>query len=507
MSKKGVKGKIVRPQEKETFQIDPWVDFASWFENIMSLADIVDKRYPVKGMYVFRPYGWFIHEAIMRMVEDAWMETGHEKVQFPLTIPWSFLAREEEHIAGFEKQCFWVTKGGLEELPEKLALRPTSETAMYNMFSLWVQSFRDFPLKVHQTCSVFRYETQDTKPLIRTREIFWNEAHTAHATADDALETLRIAWEEYDRIFENDLCVKGIRLRRPEWDKFNGAEHTDVLDVLMPCGRCLQAVGAHYLGQKFSKVFDIKYLTEANEFENAYMTCYGVSTRMMASCIAMNGDERGLILPPKLARYQAVIIPIINKKRKDDVLEACTALSQRLNKSGIRTILDDDTSKKPGDKYYHWEMKGVPIRIEVGPRDLDSNQVMMVTRCDRQKNPVSLDGLEDTLNAEFVRICEVMKQRSFDLEQDRVVNCSTIEEIIAAIENKKWARFPFHGMGFGENGEDAEAELKESFIGKDISAPEVRGYCPLEEQPDCDDITCVVTGKRAKYYAYAARCY
>lgn len=218
-------------------------------------------------MPVFKGYGFYMHNAIMGIIEQEWEKQEIEKAQFPLVIPETFLEKEKDHVKGFESECFWVTKGGLNDLEVRLALRPTSETAMYYMFNLWVRSFRDLPLKIHQTCNVFRYETKDTTPLIRVREIFWNEAHTCHETPEQALDNLEQAWSSYMYLIRDCLGVFGLRLRRPIWDKFAGAEHTDVMDSCMPSGKVLQIVGAHYLGQKFAKVFDIKFLNRTNKFE------------------------------------------------------------------------------------------------------------------------------------------------------------------------------------------------------------------------------------------------
>ncbi|GKT37367.1 Prolyl-tRNA synthetase, partial [Aduncisulcus paluster] len=315
--------------------------FAAWYETMLEDGEVVDKRYPVKGMPVWRPYGWFLHSSIMELIEKQWTLQGIEKVQFPLCIPEFYLRQEESHIEGFKAECFWTTKGGDKDLDVPLALRPTSETAMYNMFSLWVRSFRDLPLKVHQTCSVYRHETKNTRPLIRVREIPWNEAHTCHATKEDALENLRMAWVGYKRVIEETLGFTGLILTRPDWDRFGGGECSEVMDTIMPCGRVLQTVGAHYLGQKFAKACDIKYLDEKNEFQHVWMTCYGVSTRLLAATLAVHGDDTGFILPPAIARYQVVVVPIIMKKKDSEVVFArCEEIMKDLQEASIRATLD-----------------------------------------------------------------------------------------------------------------------------------------------------------------------
>ncbi|KAL0208780.1 hypothetical protein P9112_011367 [Eukaryota sp. TZLM1-RC] len=412
-----------------TTPIDPRVDFAQWFTQIPTEADIIDKRYPVKGMYTFKPYGWFMHEQVMNLMEIEWTKLDIEKTQFPLLIPEDFLSKEGDHIKGFEDEVFWVTKGGKDVLETRLALRPTSETCIYHMFSLWIRSFRDLPLKVHQTCSVFRCETKDTKPLIRTREVFWNEAHTAHSTAEEALKMLNDAWNGYNYVINDVLGVSGLRIRRPEWDKFAGAEHTDVMDALMPCGRVLQIVGAHYLGQKFSHVFNVEFYGEDNLPHKPFITCFGVSTRVLASVLGVHGDIKGLVLPPVIARFQVVVVPIIiGKKDPAPVYEAVDYYVQTLKAAGIR-VTADTSSKKPGEKYYYWEMKGVPLRIEIGPRDVASNEARLVRRDNGEKNQIKKDELVETIKNEMeqMRLRLAGQGRSFFTE--RVIDCETMDDL------------------------------------------------------------------------------
>ncbi|KAL0245158.1 hypothetical protein GEMRC1_009238 [Eukaryota sp. GEM-RC1] len=485
------------PQAHETLNIDPRVDFASWYTNVCLLADIIDKRYPVKGMYTFKPYGWYMHEAVMRLMEDEWLKLDIEKTQFPMLIPEDFLTKEGDHIKGFEDEVFWVTKGGKDVLETRLALRPTSETCIYHMFSLWIRSFRDLPVKVHQSCSVFRCETKDTKPLIRTREVFWNEAHTAHATAEEALQMLNDVWASYVQVISHDLGVFGLRIRRPEWDKFAGADHTDVMDALMPCGRVLQIVGAHYLGQKFSQVFNVEYQGEDNQPHMPYITCFGVSTRVLASVLGIHGDVKGLVLPPKIARFEVVIVPIImGKKDPTPVLEAVAEFAQILKAAGIR-VTTDCSSKKPGEKFYYWEMKGVPLRMEIGPRDVAAGEARLVRRDTGEKNQIQKETLVETIQQELESMRNRLAESGKSFFTERIVDCNSMEEIKEAIDNKCIARIPFHSMDV--DGKEADRTIHE-FCGA-----EVRGYDPTEEVPvDC---VCVVTGKPAKYYGYCARSY
>ncbi|KAG9397118.1 Proline-tRNA ligase class IIa [Carpediemonas membranifera] len=522
-------------------------DFAKWYDTILIAADILDKRYPVKGMPVMKPAGWYIHEKIMRLAEDEWEKQGIDKCQFPTLIPETFLTKEEEHVAGFEKECFWVTKGGLNTLDIRLALRPTSETAMYSMFSLWVRSYADLPLKVHQSCNVFRYETKSTKPLIRVREIPWNEAHTAHATAEDAEENLRQAWVGYDEVINRQLGFYGLVLRRPEWDKFAGSIYTEVLDTIMPCGRVLQTVGAHNLGQKFAKVFDIKYQTEDNREEYAHMTCYGISTRVMAACLSIHGDDRGLVLPPVIAKVQAVVIPIKPKQPAEKteeniaaaeaswqkILASSKKITAALQAAGIRAKLDD-SDRTPGFKYAHWELRGIPLRVEVGPRDVDHEdeaefECMMVPRNNnmpagkgkkgkqaKQAAETPQTGLDKRLvkQADIAAeahkflddIIDKLRDEAQRQHNERVVKCFRLSDVKKAMKKGKVALVPFCDMG--DKGKQAEDRIRE-YLGADLPG-EVRGWDPRITD-SLEGKTCIASKPdepdAAHYWAYIARAY
>lgn len=484
-------------EKKETFKIDKYAEFPRWYDRILVDAEIMDKRYPVKGMPIFTKYGYHMHCAIMDILEAEWAKQRIDKVQFPVLIPESYLMREQEHLEGFKAEVFWATEGGDKKLDMKCALRPTSETAMYSMFSLWIRSFRDLPLKVHQTCAVYRYETKDTLPLIRAREIHWNEAHTCHSTRQDALDNLEAAWKSYLYLLNDCLGVYGQRLRRPEWDKFAGAEHTDVLDCVLPSGKVLQSVGAHYLGQIFSKSFDITFLNEKNESEPAYMTCYGVSTRMLACALSSHGDNSGLILPSKIAKYKVVIVPLVFKGKEAMVKEAGKLWEKKLLEAGISCFLDD-TDKTPGEKYYHWEMKGVPLRMEIGPKDLEKNQVCLVRRDGSGKSFIPNDDV-------IVKIGELLEAQDANLRakakahaDSKVVTCKTLDEAVKTLkENGGFARVPFFTTGM--EGQEGDKIIHAA------TGAEVRGFVPGETIEE--GLTCVATGKPATCWAYCAKSY
>lgn len=481
---------------KVTFSVKKNEDFHEWYEQIIRFAEIMDKRFPVKGMPVFRPYGFFIHNKIMSIIGEEWEKQGIEQALFPLLIPQHFLSLEGEHVEGFKAEVYWVTEGGDTKFSEKRALRPTSETAIYYMFAQWIQSFRDLPLKVHQTCNVFRYETQQTRPLIRAREIHWNEAHTAHANREDALENLEKAWRSYLYLINDCCCFFGLRLRRPEWDKFPGAEHTDVMDTVMPCGKVLQTVGAHYLGQKFSKAFDIKFLDKDNKTDLAHLTCYGISTRLLAALLSLHGDDNGLVLPPILARYQVVIVPILGKQN-NEILARARDVKELLETAGIRVFLDD-ASDTPGEKYFRWEMKGVPIRIEIGTRDLGNNQVTVVPRDTRVKQSLSNVDLIPGVRHQLEALTTRLQANARSYHESQVKNCSNAEEIAAAVTKGGFARFPYYSMD--TDGKDGDAKVHE------ICGGEIRGSRPDEGVPPAGTL-CALTGRPATAYAYAARSY
>ncbi|KAH0789282.1 prolyl-tRNA synthetase [Histomonas meleagridis] len=461
-------------------------NFSEWYEELMATAGIVDtKHWDVKGMPIFLPYGYSMHKAIMSLFEEEYKKIGIKQCQFPAFIPKSFLTREAEHVKGFEKECFWHE--------DKMCLRPTSETAMYSMFHLWVKTEEDLPLMVQQSCNVYRYETKNTRPLIRVREIPWNEAHTAHATPEEAYEILDKFWDIVHHVLTECLSIDGLRLRRPDWDRFPGAEYTDVLDVVMPCGRVLQTIGCHYLGQHFSKVFDIK----ANGV-NSYMTCIGVSTRALAAVLSMHGDDKGLVLPTIIAPYQVIIVPILNKKTEAAMIEKVNEMKEALVAAGIRTRVDLNQQKRPGEKYFYYEMKGVPLRIEFGMRDLQAGNFVLAIRGIDGKQTVKISELVQKCQESLVQYDNALRERAQAHLKSRIVDCSSIEEIADVLQQGGFARIPYFTMD--KSGADGADEIHEKCGG------EIRGYRPLEQQPG-EGVKCIITGKPAKYWAYVARAY
>lgn len=368
-------------------------EFNEWYNEVLRQAEIMDVRYPVKGMYVWHPFGFALRNRVYDDLKGALESRGHEETRFPLLIPRTELMKEAQHVADFEEEVFWVDRAGLDELEEPLALRPTSETAIYPMFELWIRSHADLPLKVYQVVNTFRYETKHTRPLIRLREITsFKEAHTAHESAEAAETQVEEAVEVY-REFFSDVGVPFIVTKRPSWDKFPGADYTMAFDTLMPNGRTLQIGTVHNLGTTFAETFDIEYEDREGEQRHVHQTCYGISERCVAAVIGVHGDDNGLRLPWHVAPTQVAIVPILFTDEEEPILDACRDIQRELEEEGVRVELDD-SDDNPGSKFYRWEMKGAPVRVEVGPRDLESGTAKVVAR-DGEERSVPLGEAPD----------------------------------------------------------------------------------------------------------------
>jgi prolyl-tRNA synthetase len=418
------------PGDEEPGPLPQKADFSGWYNEILWRAGILDNRYPVKGLYVWYPYGFALRKEVYGILREL-MDRDHEETLFPLLIPEQEFMKEAEHIRGFEDEVYWVTSGGKTPLEVPLALRPTSETAIYPMYALWVRSHADLPLRYYQVVSTFRYETKATKPLIRAREITsFKEAHTVHATWEEAEKQAGEAIGIY-RSFYGRLCIPVLISRRPDWDKFPGADYTIAVDTVMPDGRTLQIGTVHHLGDNFSRTFEIKYEDEKGDQRYAFQTCYGISERSIAAVMSVHGDDHGLVLPPEVAPVQVVIVPIIVGKRKEGVVEAARTLGRELEAAGYRVGIDE-REIRPGAKYYHWEMRGVPLRIEIGPRDLDRGVVTLVTRLG-EKSEVPRDALVPSLPGVFAGLSGTLLESATRAMRDRITAPRTLEEAPAAV--------------------------------------------------------------------------
>lgn len=417
--------------DDDTGALPSRTDFSSWYNEILWRAEIMDVRYPVKGLYVWFPFGFGIRKRTYGLLREL-LDREHEETLFPLLIPETEFMKEAEHIKGFENEVYWVTHGGLSPLDVKLALRPTSETAIYPMYALWVRSHADLPLKYYQIVNTFRYETKHTRPLIRLREITsFKEAHTVHATWEEAAAQVEDAVALY-REFYDRLGIPVLVSKRPGWDKFPGADYTIAVDCVMPDGRTLQIGTAHHLGDHFSKTFEITYEDRNGDQQLAFQTCYGISERSIAALISLHGDDRGLILPPEVAPVQVVVIPIIVGKRGDEILNAAQDLTRTLERAGIRVRLDD-RDQRPGAKYYHWEMRGVPVRLELGPRDLDAGVATAVLRTG-SKITVPLESVSEGVKGLLETVMMSIREAAADRLASQVRTAEEIAGLNEALE-------------------------------------------------------------------------
>lgn len=439
-------------------------DFSEWFHNILEEVEIIDIRYPVKGMHVWQPQGFKIRKHTLQILKDL-LDKTHEEVLFPLLIPEDELAKEAIHVKGFEEEVYWITHGGLTKLNKKLALRPTSETAMYPMFSLWVRSHSDLPLKFYQIVNTFRYETKHTRPLIRVREITtFKEAHTVHATRQECEEQVKDAVNIYRQFFDS-LAIPYTVSKRPQWDKFPGAEYTVAFDTILPDGKTLQIGTVHNLGQTFAKTFDITYETSGGDHEFVYQTCYGVSDRVIASILGIHGDEKGLCLPPAVAPHQIVIIPIIFKKDSQMVLDYCKKVEAALKKAGFRVHFDD-RDIRAGKKYYGHERRGVPLRVEVGPRDIQNNKAVVFRRDTMEKGYISLnsDHFIEEVNKLLNDIMDNMKDKAWESFSQHIRTARTVEEAAQKIEaHMGIVTFPW--CGDEKCGKELEEKVRVDILG------------------------------------------
>ena len=449
-------------------------NFSQWFHDILEEAELMDARYPIKGMSVWLPRGFQIRKYALKALQEL-LDEDHDEVLFPMLIPESELAKEAIHVKGFEEEVYWVTQGGKRELNEQLALRPTSETSMYPMFSLWVRSHMDLPIKVYQTVNTFRYETKHTRPLIRVREITtFNETHTVHATKEEAEEEVKTGIEIYKQFFD-ELAIPYSICRRPEWDKFPGSDYTMAFDMIMPDGKTLQIGTVHNLGTTFAKTFDITFENDEGEHEYAYQTCYGLSDRVIAALIAAHGDEKGLKLPPVVAPEQVVIIPIIFKEKEDIVLDFTNKLEQLLKSNGIRTK-QDKRDIRAGKKYYEWEQRGLPIRIEVGPRDIENKTIVVNRRDTGEKEFVDYD---ETTIVEYIKnllddISENMRNEANKFQEEKTYPVEKLEQVKKTI-NKKGGIITCNWCGQTDCGKDMEEKFDIDILGtQDV---DVSGEC------------------------------
>lgn len=455
-------------------------DFAKWYTDICKKAELIEYT-SVKGCMVIRPYGYAIWENIQKILDGMFKDLGHENVCMPMFIPESLLQKEKDHVEGFAPEVAWVTHGGSEKLEDRLCVRPTSETLFCEHYANIIHSYRDLPKLYNQWVSVVRWE-KTTRPFLRSREFLWQEGHTIHATANEAIEETERMLNCYADFCEKSLAMPVVKGRKTDSDKFAGAEATYAIEALMHDGKALQAGTSHYFGDGFAKAFNIQFTNKENKLEYPYQTSWGVTTRLIGAIIMTHGDDNGLALPPAVAPIQAVIVPIA--QHKEGVLEKAEELYNSLKAQGIRVKLDD-SNNSPGWKFAEYEMKGVPVRIEIGPKDIENNQCVIVTRHNREKTFISLDNLAEAVPSKLQEVHDGLYEKALENRKNKTYQCKTMEEIISALEEK--------GDGFIEamwcGDEACEDEVKEK--------TGVGSRCIPFEQHEISD-KCVCCGKPAK---------
>ena len=404
------------------------VDFSEWYNQVVTKAGLIDYS-PVKGFIVLKPYGYRIWEIIKESLDKKLKESGHENGFLPILIPESLLSKEKDHFEGFTPEVFWVTKAGNTDLLEKLAIRPTSETLAYHIFSKWIMSYRDLPLKINFWNSALRAEIKSTKPLIRNSEFLWQEGHTVHENQKEAEEEVLLILNYYQYIIENFLAIPTVQGIKTEREKFVGALYTNALESLMPDGKALQMATSHNLGQNFSKPFEIRFLGRDSKQYFAWQTSWGISWRVIGALIMIHGDNKGLILPPKIAPTQLVIVPIFKNKERDIVIEESKKLFVELKNVDLRVIVDDREEYTAGWKFNNWEVKGVPLRINIGIRDIDNNNLEIVRRDTGEKILIKRVDCIKSVHLYLDLIQKSMFEKAKNVQENNIIKISNYEEM------------------------------------------------------------------------------
>ncbi len=471
--------------------------FSEWFSEIIAKAELADMRHNVKGFLVHRPWSVMTMERMYYHYEKELKRTGHLPVWFPALIPESNFKKEAEHVEGFIPEVFWVTHAGDKKLEEKLAMRPTSETAMYNMYSVWIRSWRDLPLKLYQKCQVWRYETKATRPFIRGREFYWIEAHDVFATLGEAEEQVREDMEMTENVMHKIFGIPFIFMKRPEWDKFPGAVYTYAADSLMPDGRIIQQPSTHLLGQNFAKAFNIKFTDHDKKEKYGWQTCHGPCIwRMLASVIALHGDDKGLKFPWEIAPLQVVIVPI-NYHKDKAVLKYCEKVKNMINEADI-TCKIDLREYTPGWKFNDWEMRGVPIRLEIGPNEAKEETATLVRRDSSEKKKIGLKSLIKDIEKEGMLLSQKLRKGADTFFKNNIHEAKTMEQLKKTLSLGGFSRVPFCSTGV--EGIPCAEKIKEELHG------DIRGErADKEEKPKGEK--CVVCGKKANHYVYIGKQY
>ncbi len=481
---------VIIMAKKTTFNISKSENFSEWYSEILQKAEVTDLRYGVKGFVVIRPWGALIIDKMYRIYEDALRKSGHELSIIPAVIPEGNFKKESSHVEGFAPEVFWLDK---KQGSDRLALRPTSETAFYDMFKLWIRSYRDLPLKMYQRANVFRNETKATRPLIRSREFHWIETHNAFANRSEADAQVQADIQMTEDVMHKVFGVPFIPMKRPEWDKFPGAVYTVGSDSLMPDGKIIQQPSTHLINQSFIEAFDVKFVDKDEKERTPWTTCYGpCMSRILSSVLSMHGDDNGLVLPYALAPVQVVIVPF----NGDGVSEAVEGIAKDLRAKGI-DVKVDNADKRPGEKFFFWEMKGVPFRIDVGAKELEKGEFSVFVRDIKEKVSVKMGDLVESIREMGTQYDARLLKNADDFFGDKVASCSDKDSIGKALGSGKIARVPFCSV-------DADGERCAGVIEKEFVA-EIRGTrADLTEKAEG---VCPVCGEKAMAIAYVGKSY
>jgi len=465
-------------------------DFSEWYTQVIHKAELIEYT-DVSGCYVFRPNSYAIWENVQKFLDGKFKARGVKNAYFPLFIPEKLLNKESSHIEGFAPEVAWVTHSGNTKLKERLAIRPTSETIMYDAYSKWIRSHRDLPLLINQWCNVVRWEFNNPVPFLRSREFLWQEGHTVFATKEEADEEALAILDIYKQTYEELYAIPVLAGRKSDKEKFAGADYSLSLEALMPNGKAIQGCTSHHLGQNFSKAFGIEFLDDKGEKQFGWQNSWGFSTRSIGIMIMIHGDDKGLVIPPRVATLHVAIVPILFEKTKDKVLAEAQKLKDSIK--GFEVILDDREGHSPGFKFNDWEMKGVPLRIEIGPRDIENSECVIARRDTGEKETVKLSEVPQKIAGLLGDIQKNLYEKAKSFLDRSIVHVNTFDDLTKAITEKKLVLAPWCGD------EDCEERIKDSLGGvKSLNIP-------FDQEPLSDN--CVACEKDAKYKVYFGKSY
>ncbi|PSQ47407.1 proline--tRNA ligase [Halobacteriales archaeon SW_6_65_15] len=465
-----------------------------WYAEVVTKAELADYA-PMGGFIVTRPRGYALWEGIQDHLDEWFKKTGAQNAYFPALVPESYLERESDIVEGFDPEVAWVTHGGHDELEERLAFRPTSESIITPFMSNWVRSHRDLPLRLNQWCSVIRWEATETKPFFRTKEFLWQEGHTAHETEDEAWDETMTRLDQYENLYEDVLAIPVLRGRKPEHDKFPGAHTTTTVEALMPDGKSVQGGTSHYLGQGFAEAYDLTFTDEDEDEQVAHTTSWGLSWRAIGALIMTHSDDQGLVVPPKIAPEQVVIVPIWNEDNREDVLDYAEGVADDLDAAGVRVELDDRDERNPGFKFNEWELKGVPVRIEIGPNEVQDDELTVVHRPDGEDSVEDRENVAETIEDHFEQVYAKLYDAAKENLEENVREASETSQILGTIgQHGGYVKTPWCGD------EACEQVIKEELAAEIVMVPMDR-----DEEPIGDE--CGVCGDEACETAYFAKSY